>query len=53
MTVNTDERRGATETGLDKLAATIGEAEKEGLNVVIRTGGGTGTSPFDLDRRYG
>lgn len=51
MTVDADERRGATETGLDKLAATIGEAEKKGLNVVIRTGGGTGTSPFDLDRR--
>ena len=50
MTVDADERRSANETGLDKLAATIAAAEKEGLNVVIRTGGGTGTSPFDLDR---
>ena len=39
-----------TETGLDKLAATISEVENAGLPVDIRAGGGTGTAPFDLDR---
>tara|TARA_Y100001970_G_scaffold55239_3_gene70000 strand:+ start:620 stop:1714 length:1095 start_codon:yes stop_codon:yes gene_type:complete len=50
MTVDPAERATQTETGLDKLAATIAEVENAGLQVGIRTGGGTGTSPFDLDR---
>jgi len=50
MTVDPSERAAQTETGLDLLAATIAEVEKAGLQVGIRTGGGTGSSPFDLDR---
>ena len=50
MTVDPAERAAQTETGLDKLAATISEVENAGLPVDIRTGGGTGTAPFDLDR---
>jgi D-serine deaminase-like pyridoxal phosphate-dependent protein len=50
MTVDPSERAAQTETGLDLLAATIAEVENAGLEVGIRTGGGTGTSPFDLDR---
>jgi 3-hydroxy-D-aspartate aldolase len=50
MVTDTGERRTATETGLDLFAATIAEVENAGLKVRIKTGGGTGTSPFDLDR---
>ena len=50
MTVDPAEREIQTEAGLDRLAETIAEVEKAGLEVEIRTGGGTGTSPFDLER---
>jgi D-serine deaminase-like pyridoxal phosphate-dependent protein len=43
-------RKTETETGLDKFAATIAEVEKAGLTVPVKTGGGTGTSPFDMER---
>jgi D-serine deaminase-like pyridoxal phosphate-dependent protein len=43
-------RKADTETGLDKFAATIAEVEKTGITVPIKTGGGTGTSPFDMER---
>lgn len=43
-------RKADTETGLDKLADTVAEVEKTGLPVPILTGGGTGTSPFDMER---
>jgi len=43
-------RKADTETGLDKLAATLAEVDKTGLSVPVKTGGGTGTSPFDMER---
>lgn len=50
MVVDADKRKTDTETGLDKFAATIAEVEKTGLSAQVRTGGGTGTSPFDMER---
>ena len=43
-------RKADTETGLDKFAATLAELDKTGLSVPVKTGGGTGTSPFDMER---
>ena len=50
MIENSAERQAQTNAALDKLAATITEVKNSGLQVEICTGGGTGTSPFDLDR---
>jgi D-serine deaminase-like pyridoxal phosphate-dependent protein len=43
-------RKANTESGLDKFADTIAEVEKAGIAVPVKTGGGTGTSPFDMER---
>lgn len=43
-------RKADTETGLDRFADTLAEFDKIGLPVPIKTGGGTGTSPFDMER---
>lgn len=43
-------RKADTETGLDRLAETVTEVEKAGIAVPVLTGGGTGTSPFDMER---
>ncbi len=50
MLVDVEERQMQTIEGLNKLSKAIGEVEKKGLTVNIRTGGGTGTLPFDADR---
>lgn len=44
------DREAATGVGLDRLAEIIAAMEAGGLDVPIRTGGGTGTSAFDLAR---
>lgn len=48
------EEAGARETetaaGLDRLAAAVAAVEAAGIAVPVKTGGGTGTSPFDLAR---
>lgn len=43
-------RKADTETGLDRFADTLAEFDKIGLPVPVKTGGGTGTSPFDMER---
>ncbi|MEC7489235.1 MAG: DSD1 family PLP-dependent enzyme [Pseudomonadota bacterium] len=49
MLVDTDDRGKETKSALDKLTQTIAEFSKDGLTLDVLTGGGTGTSPFDLD----
>jgi len=49
MLVDVEERQTETIEGLNKLSQAICEVEKKGLTVKIRTGGGTGTLPFDAD----
>lgn len=50
MVTDVAERDAATQTGLDRLAAVIGAIEAAGIAVPVKTGGGTGSSPFDLSR---
>ena len=50
MIENPAARKADTETGLDKLAATLAEFDQTGASVPVKTGGGTGTSPFDMER---
>ncbi|MEX2453852.1 MAG: DSD1 family PLP-dependent enzyme [Rhodospirillaceae bacterium] len=50
MIPDSGERRRETGAGLDRLAAAVAEVEAGGIAVPVRTGGGTGSSPFDLER---
>ena len=50
MITGAEERKAANTLSLDLLAQTVTDIEKEGFNVKICTGGGTGSSPFDLER---
>ena len=44
------QREAETAAGLDRLVAVVDAIEKAGIGVPVKTGGGTGTSPFDLAR---
>lgn len=44
------ERSAETTAGLDRLEAAVKCVEEAGIPVPVKTGGGTGTSPFDLKR---
>ena len=46
---NRDDRREATRTAIDKLATVVAGLEEEGLQVPIRSGGGTGTALLDIE----
>lgn len=50
MVEDAAEREAATGSGLDLLQTAVRAVEDDGMPVPVRTGGGTGTSPFDLGR---
>ncbi len=50
MVTDAAEREAETGAGLDRLDAFVAAVEAAGVPVALKTGGGTGTSPFDMAR---
>ncbi len=50
MVTDAAEREAETGAGLDRLDAFVAAVEAAGVRVPLKTGGGTGTSPFDMAR---
>lgn len=44
------DRKDETDAGLDKLEEAVNAVEDAGIRVEVKTGGGTGTAPFDMAR---